>query len=438
VVRGHLEIAGVTTHDALSAVTTLPSGRVAAGLATLERDGFALQGRYTPGGAATEWVSRRLLARMHSYSRRSRRESVTAVTAQDFMRFLLRWQHLTPDTKLAGKQGVRQVIARLEGFEAPAGAWERELLASRLSDYRSSWLDELCLAGEIAWARLTPRKASTTATASASRSTPVSLTLRSDLHTLLAAVRNQQTVAGGPKTGAAAEILELLQARGALFFDEIVNGTRRLRSDVERGLRELVAWGLVTADGFQGLRQLSGKAAHSGRRRSSEPNYAAGGFFTGSGPAGRWALVPNVVLEPDAHDELAESIARVLLQRYGVVFRDLWARESFSLPWRDVLRALRRLEARGMVRGGRFVSGPSGEQYALPEAVDALRRVRRTERIGERVWVSAIDPLNLAGVILPGGRIPAQSGKGVLYIDGLPLMDSPAEPTAVKAPVPSS
>jgi ATP-dependent Lhr-like helicase len=251
--------------------------------------------------------------------------------------------------------------------------------------------------------------------------------------TLLAAVRDKQPLPAGPRTGAASDIHELLQARGALFFDEIVNGVRRLRSDVERGLRELVAWGLVTADGFQGLRQLSGKAAHSGRRRSSEPAYSAGVFFTGSGPAGRWALVPAVTLQEDAYEELAESTARVLLQRYGVVMRDLYARESFSLPWRDVLRALRRLEARGTVRGGRFVTGPAGEQYALPEAVDTLRRVRREERTGERVWVSAIDPLNLAGVLLPGGRIPAQSGKGVLYVDGLPQEDV----TAVKAPVPT-
>jgi ATP-dependent Lhr-like helicase len=310
----------------------------------------------------------------------------------------------------------------------------------------------------VAWARLTPRKVAPgkTTTASASRSTPVSLTLRGDMPALLAAVRyadeqtrrladgqsrNRQQATGnagesGPKTGAAAEIHELLKARGALFFDEIVNGVRRLRSDVERGLRELVAWGLVTADGFQGLRQLSGKAAHSGRRRSSEPNYGGGAFFSGSGPAGRWALVPSVGLDGDAYDELAESTAKVLLQRYGVVMRDLYARESFTLPWRDVLRALRRLEARGTVRGGRFVTGPAGEQYALPEAVDALRRVRREERKGDRVWVSAIDPLNLAGVLLPGGRVPAQAGKAVLYVDGLPV-ESQADSEVAKTPIPT-
>jgi ATP-dependent helicase Lhr and Lhr-like helicase len=303
-----------------------------------------------------------------------------------------------------------------------------------VDEYRSSWLDELCLAGEVAWARLTPRKATLTSTASASRSTPVSVVLRPDLQALLAAVRGEQPTNGGPRTGAAAEIHDLLQSRGALFFDEIVNGTRRLRSDVERGLRELVAWGMVTADGFQGLRQLSGKAAHSGRRRSSESSYAAGGFFTGTGPAGRWAPVHAPQLDPQAADELSESVAQLLLRRYGVLFRDLYPRESFSLPWRDVLRALRRLEARGVVRGGRFVSGPSGEQYALPDAVEALRKVRRTERTGERVWVSAVDPLNLAGVLLPGDKVPSLSGRGVLFVDGLPEV---APEAAIKTPVPS-
>jgi ATP-dependent helicase Lhr and Lhr-like helicase len=442
-IRGWTEAAGPVSASALGVRLGLRAEDVDRGLRQVESLGFVLRGQFSPGVENDEFCDRRLLARIHRYTLDRLRREIDPVSQQDFMRFLLGWQHLTQSTKLAGKQGVRQVIARLEGFEAPAGAWERELLASRLHDYRSSWLDELCLAGEVAWARLTPRKAASGATASASRATPVSLTLRPDLSTLLAAVRGgtgnpasgqSGKVATGPKSGSSVEILELLQGRGALFFDEIVNGVRRLRSDVERGLRELVAWGLVTADGFQGLRQLSGKAAHSGRRRSSEPNYSAGGFFTGSGPAGRWALVPSVALEEDAYDELAESVAKVLLQRYGVVMRDLYARESFSLPWRDVLRALRRLEARGTVRGGRFVSGPAGEQYALPEAVDALRRVRREERNGERVWVSAIDPLNLAGVLLPGGRIPAQAGRGVLYVDGLPQEE---EAAAVKPPVPT-
>ncbi len=434
-IRGWTEAAGPVSASGLGERLGLRAEDVDRGLRQVESLGFVLRGRFSPGLEEDEFCDRRLLARIHRYTLDRLRREIDPVSQQDFMRFLLRWQHLTPETKLAGKQGVRQAIARLEGFEAPAGAWERELLASRLSDYRSSWLDELCLQGDVAWARLTPRKvaAGKSTTASASRSTPVSLTLRGDMPALLMSVRHGTAPADGPKTGAAAEIHELLETRGALFFDEIVNGVRRLRLDVERGLRELVAWGLVTADGFQGLRQLSGKAAHSGRRRSSDASYGGGAFFSGSGPAGRWALVPSLEAAEGDYEELAESTAKVLLQRYGVVMRDLYARESFSLPWRDVLRALRRLEARGTVRGGRFVTGPAGEQYALPEAVDALRRVRREERTGERVWVSAIDPLNLAGVLLPGGRVPAQAGHAVLYVDGLP---QPTEDSVgVKGPV---
>jgi ATP-dependent Lhr-like helicase len=426
-----------------------------------------------------EYCDRRLLARIHRYTLDRLRREIDPVSAQDYMRFLLRWQHLAPDTRLTGKTGVKQAIARLQGFEAAAGAWERDLLAARVSDYRSSWLDELCLAGEVAWARLTPRKVTpTTTSATASRATPVSLCLRPELEPLLIGVRLNSPFQGGPKAGAAAEIHELLNRRGALFFDEIVNATRRLRSDVERGLRELVAWGLVTSDGFQGLRQLSSSAPSVGRRRGRDAsNYAAGGFFVGSGPAGRWALIPSPssahpeVLEsrgavtadhPSASsppsepalsqgvgsterglggevatdmEDLAEAVARVLLQRYGVVFRDLYPRESFTVPWRDLLRALRRLEARGIVRGGRFVSGFNGEQYALPEAVDGLRWVRRQERTGERVWVAAVDVANLLGVVIPGDKIPAQQGKGLLFVDGLP--QTTEMPPTAKTPVPS-
>jgi ATP-dependent Lhr-like helicase len=285
---------------------------------------------------------------------------------------------------------------------------------------------------------MTPRKsAGTTASATATRATPVSICLRPDFGVILTAVRGSEAPTS-PKTGAAAEIFETLHQHGALFFDEIVNATRRLRSDVERGLRELIAWGLVASDGFQGLRQLSGRTPHSARGRTRETSaYSAQGFFTGTGPAGRWALVhtPQAPSGPD-NDEHAEAVARILLQRYGVLFRDLYPRESIAVPWRDVLRALRRLEARGLVRGGRFVSGLSGEQYALPEAVDSLRWVRRQERTGERVWVAATDPANLAGVVVPGERVAAQSGRGVLFVDGLPQAGA-TEPRPEKAPVPS-
>jgi ATP-dependent Lhr-like helicase len=486
--RGQMEVLGPISSAALAQRTSLTERDIDYGMRQVEAGGYVLRGHFTPGaqpspptplshqgeggpeaenpaanggagggGAAArpealegrhgvvgagvsaqppdEYCDRRLLARIHRYTLDRLRREIDPVSAQDFMRFLLRWQHLAPDSKLQGKMGVRQAIARLQGFEAAASAWERELLTARVVDYRLSWLDELCLAGEVAWARLTPRKSPAKGTGpTPSRVTPISLSLRPEFSNLLAAVRGSAEPPE-PRSGAAAEILELLKARGALFFDEVVNQTRRLRTDVERGLRELVAWGLVTADGFQGLRQLTGGVGAGKSRRVRASLYGPGGIFAGPGPSGRWAIVHAPPPGAVDTDELAESLAGVLLQRYGVVFYDLLQRESFNLPWREVLRALRRLEARGNIRGGRFVAGFVGEQYALPEAVDALRRVRREERTGERVWVPATDPMNLAGIVSPGFRVPAVPRKAVLFIDGLPA-DVPAAPLP-KEPVPT-
>ena len=460
-VRGWTEASGPVAAAGLGARLGLGAKDIDYGLRQLEAAGHVLRGKFTPrqqGDGSPdsrpgpepaegtqperpqedgdEYCDRRLLARIHRYTLDRLRREIDPVSGQDFMRFLLRWQHLTPDTRLAGKAGLRQAIARLQGFEAPAAAWERELLAARVGEYHASWLDDLCLAGEVAWARLTPRRGGK-AGAAPTRATPVSVVLRRNYQALLAAVRRGEESTAPPRAGAATEIHEILLQRGALFFDEIVNASRRLASDVERGLRELVAWGLVSADGFQGLRQLTGRGSGSGRRRQESSSYDARGFFAGSGPAGRWSLVAggSAATGAEQDEALAETIAGVLLQRYGVLFRDLYGRESSALPWRDVLRALRHLEARGLVRGGRFVSGLSGEQYALPEAVDALRWVRRQARAGDRVYVAATDPVNLAGVVVPGERLPALAGRRILFVDGLP---QPAEDAgAMKAPVPS-
>ena len=422
--RGHTEAGGPLTVGELARRTALTEEDVARGLAMLEGEGFVLRGRFTPGVAEDEFCDRRLLARIHRYTLDRLRREIDPVSAQDFMRFLLRWQHLAPDTALAGKAGLRSAIARLQGFEAPARTWEPALLRARVPDYRSSWLDELCLAGEVAWVRLTPRQPGTNGRrAAATRATPVTLARRTDLPALLVAARigaNGDIGEPGLDAGAAGEVLALLRTRGALFFDELVATTRRLPGDIEGALRELIAGGFVTSDGFQGLRDIvTGKK----RGRAATPRrmaYLPGGVFAGGGPAGRWAAVVLPEQEPGDGDDLAERIAMTLLERYGVVFRDLVQGESFALPWRDLLRALRRFEARGTIRGGRFVSGFVGEQYALPEAVDSLRRVRRSPRTGERVRVSAVDPMNLTGVILPGPRVPAQPDGSVEYVDGLP------------------
>jgi ATP-dependent Lhr-like helicase len=236
---------------------------------------------------------------------------------------------------------------------------------------------------------------------------------------LLEAVRGGVEESTAPTVGAAAEILEVLQQRGALFFDELLTSTRRLATDVEQGLRELIAWGLVASDGFQGLRQLCGLWRRAGRGRRGTGYLRAAG-----GPPGRWALVTSASAADVDLETLAERVAETLLQRYGVVFRDVVMQESFTVPWREVLRALRRFEARGTVRGGRFVSGFVGEQYALPEAVEALRRMRKEPETGERIRVSAVDPANLTGILFPGPRIPAIAGHSVDFVDGVPEVEA--------------
>ena len=445
--RGHGEVRGPATPSELAALLALTPADARRGLEQLEAGGFVLRGRFTPGHGASEqsgdddeFCDRRLLARIHRQTLDRLRREIDPVTAQDFMRFLLRWQHLAPGTQLAGRGGVRQAVAQLQGFEAPAASWERELLAPRVHDYGPMWLDELCLSGEVAWARLAPPRpggnganengsangdgagASSTKSLRASKVTPIALALRSDLPALLAAARADGRGGAEPHAGAGAEILAELRDRGALFFDELVAGTRRLASDVEAGLRELIAAGLVSSDGFQGLRELTRR--RSGGRRA-RGGLRGGGLRGGGGPSGRWAPVRAPEADPAEIEDLAERVAEVLLQRYGVVFRDVVAAESFHLPWREVLRALRRFEARGTVRGGRFVSGFVGEQFALPEALEALRHVRKAPRTGERVRISAADPLNLTGAILPGPRIPAVRDRSFELVDGA-LAEPPA------------
>ncbi|GMU40848.1 MAG: DEAD/DEAH box helicase [Chloroflexota bacterium] len=431
--RGHAEACGVTTPADLASRSGLDAGDAERGLRMLEAQGFVLRGRFTPGAPEDEWCDRRLLARIHRYTLDRLRREIDPASRQDFMRFLLRWQHLAPGAQVEGRGGLRQVIERLAGFEAPASAWETELLRQRMAVYQPSWLDELCLAGEAAWARLTPKRVAgepevARLAGSATRATPITIAPRMAVGSLLLATRAYGP--GDPPlgvAGAAGEIAALLARRGALFFDGIVAETRRLVTDVEQGLRELVAAGVVASDGFEGLRELAGTRRSGGRRERSRGagNYLRGGLFAGGGPPGRWSLVRTPDLEAADEDTLAEAVAMRLLQRYGVVFRDVALREPFTMPWRLVMRALRRMEARGTVRGGRFVLAVAGEQYALPEAVTLLRAVRNEPHTGQRVTVSAVDPVNLTGVLLPGDRVPAQRGRTVTFVDGLPEHASP-------------
>ncbi|MGA8523880.1 MAG: DEAD/DEAH box helicase [Candidatus Dormiibacterota bacterium] len=422
ILRGHLEVSGPMTATALSTVTGLRPAEVEIGLAVVEGEGFVIRGRFDPGSSDDQWCARRLLVRIHSYTQQRLRQEIEPVTAQDFMRFLLRWQRVAPDTRREGRAGVAATIAQLQGFEIPAGVWEETVLPSRVSGYRSAWLDELCMSGEVAWARLKVRDDSGTASpprssSSASRATPVTLVMRSDLPWLLQSVRGEAQPLE-PVAGATLDVLDALRQHGALFTSDIVALARRLPSEVETALWDGVSRGLLTADGFSAVRRL---LVSRGMARS-RPNHrglrhGVRGYSSGEG---RWSLVPRASTIAE-HDALAEAIAEQLLVRWGVVFRDVVARETIALPWRDIVWALRRMEARGTARGGRFVTGFAGEQYALPEAVDQLRAVRRRARSSEVVRVSATDPLNLAGILLPGPRITSVRTNSVVFEDGLPV-----------------
>ncbi len=418
VVRGHLELAGITTISGLCASAGLRPSQLAIALAALEHEGFALQGSYAPDADDVQWVSRRLLARMHSYSRKRRRSGVEPATAQDFMRFLLRWQHLAPGTQFAGVEGLAKVISGLQGWEAAAAAWEPELISRRLRGFNDAALDRLCHEGEIGWLRLTPKPRDINAPAGApNKATPISVVFRADLGWLLDAARDRADLEE-PVTGATAEVIEHLRTHGACFATELGQATGRLREDIERGLWDGVSRGLLTADGFGAIR------ARVDRRAQPEPARLAR-LSRGGRPrpaaAGRWSLVPTVPPEGATdRDELAEAVAELLLNRWGVVFRDLAMRESIRFPWREVQRALRRLEDRGLVQGGRFVSGFSGEQFALPAAAEQLAHVKKLPRTGERVTVNATDPCNLVATIVPGTVVPAIRTRRITYIDGVP------------------
>ena len=415
--RGHLDVRGPATVADLARATALRAADVNLALIRLENEGFALRGHFTDPDGAEEFCARRVLTRIHAYTRQRKRREVEPVTPRDFMRFLLRWQHVTPDTRREGTRGVLAVVEQLQGFELAAGAWEKAIFPARVTGYRREWLDEACLDGGIAWGRLSvrgepdepPRRGGLTP----SRATPVTLTIRDDLPWLLRAARGEHRPAE-PGPGSTSDVIGALRDRGALFPPDLEDLTGRLPSEIEEALWDGVARGLVTADGFRAVRSLfARRAAQSapGRHRLRR------GRQLSSRTAGRWSLLPEPPADCDP-DDLAEAVAEQLAARWGVVFRDLLARENLAVPWREVLWALRRMEARGTISGGRFVTGFSGEQFAHPDAVGMLREIRKRPLTGETILLSAADPLNLTGIVLPGPRIPALGTNSVSYTDG--------------------
>jgi ATP-dependent Lhr-like helicase len=435
IVRGRLEGLGPVTASAIADSVAVPESRINIALAVLEAEGFAMRGRFgarAAGGpgdvraATEEWCERRLLARIHRYTVKRLRAEIEPVPAREFLRFLCEWQRVSPESRMQGSDALTAVLTQLEGFEAPAGAWETEILPSRMSEYDPQWLDELCRSGRFVWTRLAARQSAAPADsdrgrgASPIRSTPIVLLARR--HVPLWSAMN----AGSDPTSLTSKaraVAEFIQEHGASFFDEIVEHVHMLPVEVEDALAELVALGMVNSDSFAGLRVLlmpSGRRSQSSSIAVRRKRRLA---LFGMADAGRWALVRRPAPSAaDREDAAVEQIVRTLLRRWGVVFWKLLGRESGGLPpWRDILACCRRLEARGEIRGGRFVAGFSGEQYATPEAVGLLRDMRRKPHSRRYVSLSAADPLNLIGILTPGARLVSLAANRLLYRDGLPV-----------------
>ncbi|GAB4566261.1 MAG: DEAD/DEAH box helicase [Haliangiales bacterium] len=546
-IGAHLDYSGPRTGRALSTVLGLPSERVMAALYALENDGAILRGAFRPEAEAKpeddldiEWCNRRILARIHRLTISRLRSEIEPVTAAALMRFLFRWQRVTHENRLAGSDGLAVLIEQLQGFESAAGAWEREILGARMHEYDPAWLDSLCLSGQVAWCRLSPRRASASQADSdeetnkhagsdadaesgplragaghaddeavsasgehsediahsseielvgpsgrvaPTKAAPLALLLRRDVEWLRAPASKHHaplSAVGVSSPEPASGLIELggrasaacvpdglspvaqavyrsLSASGASFLAELTQATGLDPGAVEDGLWELAQAGLATADGFAGLRVLverargeirslfddvgrSAIARNTGPRRASWQNAVrkarrrerrrpVHALRSLPAAAGRWSLLGPP--DPDAID--AEASARQLLHRYGVVFRDLLVRESSLPPWRELLVWLRRLEARGEVRGGRFVRGFVGEQFALPEVIDGLRAMRKPPMADEFVRIAATDPLNLVGITSGGGRVPSVVGNAVLYRNGVPLASLEAGQVVVRA-----
>lgn len=442
IVRGWISHLGPVTVLELARILQLSRDEVDAALLRLEADGVVLRGRFRLT-ESTEWCERRLLARIHRMTLGVLRAQIAPVTPSQFLQWLLEWQHVLPGTQAHGERGLLEVIGQLQGFEIPANAWEPHVLARRVVNYQPELLDRLCLAGRIGWGRMSPNPAirlaeggdrapkAGTRRLSPSSVAPITFFVRGEADWMTP--RSKSTTRAAERLSHAARAgYEFLAEHGASFFADIVRGTGALKSEVETGLWELVAAGLVTADGFDNLRALIDpkRRAGKGRGRMARPRDSLG----------RWALLhPGSV---DDENRRLESICKLLLARYGVVFRELLARESFEVKWRDLLMTFRRLEDRGEVRGGRFVDGFLGEQFALPLAVESLRAARNARPSGSPVKLSASDPLNLIGIVLPGDRVPPLARTEIVWRNGtlaaMPVMSDSrrAQPPLVTAASP--
>jgi ATP-dependent Lhr-like helicase len=442
-VTGWMSHVGPVTAAQLGETLGIPPADIFGVLLRMEASGTVLRGNFS--GAASragapaphetstetqiEWCERRLLARIHRLTVATLRKQIEPVTAAQFMQWLLQWQHVAPRTQVSGERGTLEILRQLQGYEIPANAWERQVLVRRIVDYDPKWLDQLCLTGAVGWGRLSPHPAtldypasrvgeSETAASPRQRRViptsvaPITFFVREDADWMTPRHPGAEAGVSSGLSHGAQGVLDFLRQRGASFFADIVRGTGKLKAEIETALWELVAAGLVTADGFDNLRSLIDpkRRAGQGSGRTTRPRHNAG----------RWALLhaDEVVERP----RMVEAACWMLLRRYGIVIRDVLAREANLPPWRELLMAFRRLEDRGEIRGGRFVDGFLGEQFALPVAVDSVRALRKLDSaqgtIQGSITLSAADPLNLVGILVPGDRVPAISGNSVTFRDG--------------------
>jgi ATP-dependent helicase Lhr and Lhr-like helicase len=449
-VTGWMSHSGPVTASQLGKILDLPQTEIEQALLRMEASGTVLRGTFTDptsrterglsfskGVSAsqehtepeTEWCERRLLARIHRLTVATLRKQIEPVTAAQFMRWLLRWQHVTPGAQVAGERGTLEVLQQLQGFEIPANAWERQVLARRIADYDPKWLDQLCLTGAVGWGRLSPHPATLDSGGAAKTKNagevvaaptrqrrviptsvaPITFFVREEADWMIPRRSDDHTDQARGLSQGAQLVFDFLRQRGASFFADIVRSTGKLKAEIETALWELVAAGLVTADGFDNLRSLIDpkRRAGQGSGRSTRPRHSTG----------RWAVLHPV--EAAERSRAVEAACWMLLRRYGIVFRDALAREANLPPWRELLMGFRRLEDRGEIRGGRFVDGFLGEQFALPVAVESVRAMRSAPLSGEVIALSAADPLNLVGILVPGERVPAISGRMVSYRDGV-------------------
>jgi ATP-dependent Lhr-like helicase len=405
----------------------LAEKRIEAAMLALEASGVVLRGQFSGQNQQTEWCERGLLARIHRLTLGRRRQEIEPVSATDFMKFLISWQHAAPATRLRGRDGVLQVIKQLQGLELPAPGWEQWVLPARIENYDPADLEHLCLAGVVAWGRLRSEIPSLDEPGAGNqrrrrksrptRSAPIAFLLREERDYFLDRGGSTQE-AFSMLSPSARQVAHYLAARGASFLSDIARGTGLLKVKAEESLWELVARGIATGDGVAGLRVLltPDKKRHKRRRlRLIDGGQARERLM----PVGRWSLW-RTESQADAMDQeqITEQRARQLLRRYGVVFRELLARESCAPSWRALQQIYRRLEARGEIRGGRFVTGFVGEQFALAEAVDRLRAERRVQTAQEPIIVAAADPLNLVGVLSAGARLSPYAHQAIAYDNG--------------------